>query len=57
MGKLNERGCINPNTECPFKDECPCVGTCHHRGLDHNCEFSCGLARLIEIILDNKKRK
>jgi hypothetical protein len=45
-------GKIPANTVCPYRARCPFAekGTCHHKGVDHNCAFSCGAARAYAII-------
>lgn len=45
-------GKIPANTVCPFRAHCGIAANneCHHQGLDHNNEFSCGTARAFELI-------
>jgi len=45
-------GRIPAHQECPYRAECPVAkaGDCHHRGVDHDCAFSCALARLFKIV-------
>ena len=42
-------GCIPKNTECPFKDRCSPKIVCGHQGVQHKCDFSCGLARAFDL--------
>jgi hypothetical protein len=62
MKVLNENGCIPENTTCPFSDECTfkhmaCNGdgcpVSNDGTVDY--EFSCGAARLFEL-LDSRKK-
>jgi hypothetical protein len=48
---------IPANTACPFADECKykAEGTCNHRGKAHECEFSCALARLFDLVKNDSK--
>lgn len=45
-------GLIPKGTECPFMNKCPewKNSECAHLGVQHTVDFSCGLARLIDII-------
>jgi len=51
-------GRIPAHTECPYRAECPQAeaGICHHKGVDHECEFSCALARLFKIVKEGEAR-
>lgn len=45
-------GKIPPKTVCPFKNKCELAKEekCFHRGLDHEHDFSCAIARGFEIV-------
>lgn len=45
-------GRIPANTVCPFRDSCneSKNGNCGHTGLLHNVPYSCGYARLFNLI-------
>jgi len=45
-------GKIPANTVCPFKSECPYVPLkeCGHKGVEHKVAYSCGTARLFNIM-------
>lgn len=45
-----QRGLIPPHTVCPYRQECPEVDVCSHGGKDHTVAFSCGLARLFDLM-------
>ena len=51
---LNKSGKIPANTECPFKDDCNFEksGSCDHKGLQHQAEFSCAVARALEFLTE-----
>jgi hypothetical protein len=51
MSKLVE-GRIPANTVCPFRSQCKSAsdGTCGHQGVEHPVAYSCGIARLINIM-------
>ena len=57
MSKLNENGCIPANTQCPFAKDCQGSPDrkifCTHNGKNHKVEYSCALARLFDITLDD----
>lgn len=46
------KGKIPAHTECPFKTECPYpkLEQCGHKGVKHTVDYSCGLARLFDIM-------
>jgi len=46
-------GLILKGDECPFKEHCGIaqMGSCHHKGVDHPCDFSCASARGFNMIL------
>lgn len=44
-----QRGLIPPHTVCPYRQECP-EDKCSHGGKDHAVAFSCGLARLFDLM-------
>jgi len=48
MSKLID-GQIPSHTECPFKKECT-LTFCQHKGIEHKTNFSCGFARLFDIL-------
>ncbi len=52
-------GNIPKHTECPFMSKCPEWenGYCAHLGVQHTIDFSCGLARLIDMIEIGEARK
>lgn len=49
-------GRIPAHTECPFRAGCAIAAnsTCHHKGTEHNVEFSCGAARAYDLIQRNE---
>lgn len=49
-------GKIPAHTECPFRANCPMAAnnTCHHKGTEHNRDFSCGAARAYDLIERNE---
>lgn len=53
--KLTVAGHIPANTECPFVYRCGIkkAGNCKHKGIEHPCELSCGLARAFDMAGDN----
>lgn len=40
---IRDTGCIPVHTSCPFRSECQIAngGYCHHRGENHQAQFSC----------------
>lgn len=51
-----DTGRIPPHTECPFLDKCDTAnnGKCKHKGKEHEQEFSCGLARMFDMVSELK---
>jgi hypothetical protein len=51
MNKLLVDGNIPAHTECPWYGACSmeAEGTCHHNGIAHTVDFSCGAARGFEL--------
>jgi hypothetical protein len=45
-------GNIPARTDCPFTSSCPMSEnkTCAHRGVEHQVEFSCAVARAYDLI-------
>ncbi len=45
-------GRIPIGQECPFRDQCheAANGDCAHQGAEHTVAFSCGYARLFDIM-------
>lgn len=46
-------GKIPAHTECPFKNRCYTTaeeGFCKHKGIEHNVDFSCAIARAFDLI-------
>lgn len=56
MTKLVQ-GKIPIGQECPFKGECTEAlnGDCGHRGIEHTVPYSCGYARLFDMIKKEKQ--
>ena len=47
---------IPAHTVCPYKDQAPGCDTCWHKGVDHEVDFSCALARGLRMIEMNKAK-
>ena len=46
------KGMIPKRTSCPFAEKCHerAAGWCGHKGTEHKVAYSCGLARLFDIV-------
>lgn len=44
-------GNIPAYTECPYHEDCEMYvnNKCYHDGLDHTCEYSCSIARALDM--------
>lgn len=42
-------GMIPARTACPFRERCAVADTCHHKGPQHDCDFSCAIARGLDL--------
>ena len=51
MSKL-VNGMIPAHTRRPFWEDCE-LFSCHHNGIDHECEYSCGAARAFDTLKCN----
>ena len=51
-----EEGRIPPHTGCPFREQCSVAerGQCYHKGVDHECAYSCAIARGFDLIERNR---
>lgn len=49
-------GNIPKNTECPFKSDCVFVAGCKHKGINHDIDFSCAVARALDILKERNKK-
>lgn len=60
---MNNNGLVNgkipANTECPWlvKCEIASLGRCNHKGKEHDCAFSCSMARGFAIIEEREKKE
>lgn len=52
-------GKIPVRTVCPFREQCIIAqeGSCHHQGINHEREYSCGAARAFDLIERNSNEK
>ena len=57
MSKLDVDGCIPAHTKCPYKKACGDYGkeACQHKGVEHEVQYSCGLARALEMSAEMKR--
>lgn len=50
-----KNGKIPKGMVCPVKDQCPMIFRCFHRGVEHECDFSCGMARGLVIATEDNR--
>ena len=49
---LLQNGKIPAQTMCPLRERCEIVvgGSCHHKGVEHQVQFSCADARAFDMV-------